>query len=83
MIKANKILNLCTVQEINVFILQDHSFLSRSLSLKMDRSLLILSFMALCLGFSSAQERSPKKGMVIPSWPRHLVGDFDNMDTIR
>ena len=59
----------------------DQSFLSRSI--KMDRSLLLLLLMALCLGLSSGQERSPKKGMVIPSWPRHLVGDFDNMDTIR
>ena len=45
--------------------------------------LLLLLLMVLCLSFISAQERSPKKGMVIPSWPRHLVGDFDNMNTIR
>ena len=45
-------------------------------------SLLLLS-VVLFLSLGSAQERSPKKGMVIPSWPRHFVGDFDNMDTIR
>jgi len=36
----------------------------------------------LLVSTGSCQERSPKKGMVIPNWPRHLVGDFDNMDTI-
>ena len=35
------------------------------------------------LSTGSCRERSPKKGMVIPNWPRHYVRDFDNMDTIR
>ena len=48
---------------------------------KMKMRGLIIVCLFICSG--SAQERSPKKGMVIPSWPRHLAGDFDNMDTIR
>ena len=32
--------------------------------------------------FSLKTSRSPKKGLVIPHWPKHRVGDFEAFSTV-
>ena len=32
---------------------------------------------------AAATSKSPKKGIIIPSWPRHFCFDFDAFDTVR
>ena len=31
----------------------------------------------------ASTSKSPKKGIIIPSWPRHFCFDFDAFDTVR
>ena len=34
------------------------------------------------LGFATKVTKSKKKGLVIPFWPQHFVGDFEAFDTV-
>lgn len=43
---------------------------------------LMLVIFSIILLRSEAVSKSPKKGLVIPHWPRHRVGDFEAFDTV-
>ena len=40
----------------------------------------VITFLAFCKGQEIT--KSPKKGLVIPYWPRHKVGDFEAFNTV-
>ena len=61
-----------------------YSLLSISLSELRMRLLQIILLCLLSLSWSeTGPTRSPKKGLVIPSWPKHFCYDFEAFTTIR
>ena len=46
------------------------------------KSLSILVFFAFCAITCTAINKSPKKGLVVPFWPRHKCGDFEAFSTV-
>ena len=58
------------------------SFLLRTLNIMFSHICLTLLFLFPLSYGADTTKQSPKKGLVVPYWPNHKCGDFENFETV-